>query len=340
MRGAVVVAIVLASAAVTHAEPKAIEYQSKAMGTNVHLWIWTDRQEEAAKTEHDIEVEMKRLDAEMTIWTPDSEISKVIAAAGVKPVKVSDETIEVVSRAQDVSKRSGGVFDITVGAFQGVWKFDQNMDGTLPDPKLVAERLKLVNYKDLIVDPVKKTLFLRRKGMAITLGGIAKGYAVDKCVAIIKAHGFSDFMFQAGGDMYIAGTKSGVNWKVGIRDPRGKDGTYFAVAPIQDHSFSTSGDYERGFVKDGKRWHHILDPRTGFPATASRSVTIRAKDAFTADAWSKVMFIYGWEEGSKIIAREKLEDFGVAWVDDKNEVHVTPDLQQDLIMLSKPTPGI
>ncbi len=342
MRGAVVAALVatFACASSASAKPGLITYKSKAMGTNVTLWLWTDRQEDAAKVAQAVDTEMKRLDAEMTIWRPDSEISRVIAAAGIKPVKVSDETIEVVSRAQDVSKRSAGVFDITVGAFQGVWKFDENMDGTLPDPKLVAERLKLVNYKDLIVDPVKKTLFLRRKGMAITLGGIAKGYAVDKCVAIIKAHGFDDFMFQAGGDMYIAGTKSGVSWKVGIRDPRGKDGTYFAVAPIQDHSFSTSGDYERGFVKDGKRWHHIIDPRTGFPATASRSVTVRAKDAFTADAWSKVMFIYGWEEGSKIIAREKLEDFGVAWVDDKNEVHVTPDLQKDLIMLSKPTPGI
>ncbi len=342
MRGAIVVALVVACAFASpaSAKPDLITYKSKAMGTNVTLWLWTDRQEEAAKVAQAVETEMKRLDAEMTTWTPDSEISKVIAAAGMKPVKVSDETIEVISRAQDVSKRSGGVFDITVGAFQGMWKFDQNMDGTLPDPKDVAQRLKLVNYKDLIVDPVKKTVFLRRKGMSITLGGIAKGYAVDKCVAIIKAHGFKDFMFQAGGDMYISGTKSGQNWKVGIRDPRGKDGTYFAVAPIEDHSFSTSGDYERGFVKDGKRWHHILDPRTGFPATASRSVTIRAKDAFTADAWSKVMFIYGWEEGGKIIAREKLDDFGVAWVDDQNQVHVTPDLQKDLIMLSKPTDGI
>jgi len=340
MRGALALAIVLACASIAHGKPGIIQYESKAMGTNVHLWLWTDRQVEAAKVAQAVDAEMKRLDAEMTIWTPDSEISKVIAAAGVKPVKVSDETIEVVSRAQDVSKRSNGVFDITVGAFQGVWKFDQNMDGTLPDPRLVAERLKLVNYKDLIVDPVKKTLFLRKKGMAITLGGIAKGYAVDKCVAIIKAAGFTNFMFQAGGDMYIAGTKSGVNWKVGIRDPRGKPGEYFALAPIMDHSFSTSGDYERGFVKDGKRWHHIIDPRTGMPATASRSVTIRAKDAFTADAWSKVMFIYGWQQGTEIIAREKLEDFDAAWVDDKNEVHVTPALQQDLVMLKKPTPGI
>jgi thiamine biosynthesis lipoprotein len=114
----------------------------------------------------------------------------------------------------------------------------------------------------------------------------------------------------------------------------------FAVSPIRDHSFSTSGDYERGFVKDGVRYHHILDPRTARPATESRSVTIRAKDAFTADAWSKVMFIYGWKTGLDIIKREKLDDFEVVWVDKTNEVHMTPGIQAVLKMLHPPTDGI
>jgi len=126
----------------------------------------------------------------------------------------------------------------------------------------------------------------------------------------------------------------------GIRDPRGARDSMFAVTPIKDHSFSTSGDYERGFVKDGVRYHHILDPHTGQPAHASRSVTIRAKDAFTADAWSKVLFIDGWEEGLKIIKDNKLDDFEVVWVDDQNKVHTTPGIDQDLKRLKDPTPGI
>ena len=114
----------------------------------------------------------------------------------------------------------------------------------------------------------------------------------------------------------------------------------FAVAPVKDHSFSTSGDYERGFVKDGVRYHHILDPRTGQPARASRSVTIRAKDAFTADAWSKVMFIDGVEVGRKIIKDNKLDDFEVVWVDDHNKVSTTPGIVKDLRQLKEPTAGI
>jgi thiamine biosynthesis lipoprotein len=113
----------------------------------------------------------------------------------------------------------------------------------------------------------------------------------------------------------------------------------FALAPVKDHSFSTSGDYERGFVKDGIRYHHILDPRTGQPARASRSVTIRAKDAYTADAWSKVMFIYGYPKGLELIKANHLDDFEVVWVDDKNEVHMTPGIKTVLKQIKDPTPG-
>ena len=213
------------------------------------------------------------------------------------------------------------------------------MDGSLPDPKDVKKRLANIGYKDIVLNKAKKTVMLKRKGMSITLGGIAKGYAVDKCVALIKKAGFNDFMVQAGGDMYISGKKGDAPWVVGIRDPRGKEGDLFAGMPIENHSFSTSGDYERGFVKDGVRYHHILDPRDGMPAHASRSVTIRAKDAYTADAWSKVMFILGWKAGMDTIKKYKLTDFEVVWVDDKNEVHMTPTIEKEIKIVHQPTPG-
>jgi FAD:protein FMN transferase len=327
------------SAAPPSAPPTKVQYSDHAMGTNVTVWLWTSDERGAAQASEAVFAEMKRLDKEMTTWLATSEVSQVNTAAGEKPVKVSAETFAVIARAVDVSKRTNGVFDITVGAFKGLWKFDDDMDGTLPDPAEVKRRLALVSWKDIALDAKQRTVFLKRKGMSITLGGIAKGYAVDKCVELLRKRGFNDFMMQAGGDMYIAGKKGNEPWRVAIRDPRGPPNTYFATSPIADHSFSTSGDYERGFVKDGVRYHHILDTRTGQPAHASRSVTVRAKDAFTADAWSKVLFILGPEASLALIKREKLTDFEAVWVDDKNRIVMTDGIKADVQVLKEPTPG-
>ena len=342
MKAALALAILMcASVAVAAPEPdRKFIYTGQAMGTVITVFIWGDDEVKAAKAAEAVFAEMKRIDGVMTTWTPTSEVSQINAAAGAKPVVVSQETFEVIARAQDVAKRTKGLFDITVGAFKGLWKFDQDMDGTLPAPAEVKKRLALVGYQHLVLDKKKLSVFLKKKGMSITLGGIAKGYAVDKCVKLLYDQGFTSFMVQAGGDMFVAGKKGADPWVVGIRDPRGasKD-AMFATAPVEDRSFSTSGDYERGFVKDGKRYHHILDPRTGQPAMKSRSVTVRAKDAFTADAWSKVLFILGPAESQKLIKREKLEDFEVVWIDDKNAVTMTPALKSVVTQLKPPTPG-
>ncbi|MGN6110808.1 MAG: FAD:protein FMN transferase [Kofleriaceae bacterium] len=317
-----------------------VERHGQAMGTAISVYFWTRDDAAANRAADAVFAEMKRIDAQMTTWTPDSEVSRINAAAGDHPVEVSESTFAVIERAQDIARRTRGVFDITVGAFKGLWKFDEDMDGTLPEPAEVKKRLALIGYRNVVLDKARRTVFLKKKGMSITLGGIAKGYAVDQCVKLLRDQGFTNFMVQAGGDMYIAGKKGTDPWMVGIRDPRSATGSYFAVAPIEDHSFSTSGDYERGFVKDGVRYHHILDPRTGQPARATRSVTIRAHDAFTADAWSKVMFILGPKEAKKVIAREKLSDFDAVWIDDRNEIQTTPGLEPALRLLKQPTPGI
>jgi thiamine biosynthesis lipoprotein len=321
--------------------PTKVQYTDHAMGTNVTVWLWTADERGAAQAAEAVFGEMKRLDKKMTTWDPDSEVSQVNTAAGVKPVKVSDETYTVIERAIDISRRSKGVFDITIGAFKGVWKFDEDVDGTLPDPADIKKRLALVAWKDIALGGKdgQRTVFLKRKSMSITLGGIAKGFAVDKCVELLRKRGFNDFMIQAGGDMYVAGSKSGDPWMVAIRDPRGTGNSFFATAPIENHSFSTSGDYERGFVKDGVRYHHILDPRTGQPARASRSVTIRAMNAFTADAWSKVLFILGPTASRDLIKREKLTDFEAVWVDDKNQIVTTEGIRTVMKVIKEPTPG-
>ena len=351
---AVVAALLAASAValpVTHAQPAGARpaeaapskwvHTTTAMGTSVMVTVWADDELAVARASEAAFEEIRRLDRMMTTWLPDSEISRINAAAGLGPrtaVKVSDETFAVIERALAVSKASHGIFDITVGSFAGLWKFDEDMDGTLPDPAEVKRRVKLVNWKDVIVDRKARTVRLRRKGMKITLGGIAKGYAVDRMAAVLERAGFSDFIVQAGGDMYVSGSKDATPWVVGIRDPRGPREAMFAVAPVRDHSFSTSGDYERGFVKDGVRYHHILDPRTGQPARRTRSVTIMAKDAFTADAYSKVLFILGPEAGLKFAAT--IPDFAAVFVDHDNHITMSPGLEKQLTILHAPTPGI
>nr|HEX4318842.1 FAD:protein FMN transferase [Kofleriaceae bacterium] len=314
------------------------------MGTKITVFVWTDDEAKAVRANKLVLDEIKRLDLLMTTWhrdgVPDGEVIQINNAAGDHPVVVGDETYAVIARAMDVSKRSGGVFDITVGGFKGLWKFDEDNDQTIPDMAEVKKRLAVIGWQNIEMDPAKKTVFLKKKGMAITLGGIAKGYAVDKASQKLKDAGYKSFIVQAGGDMYVAGDKDGDPWTVAIRDPRGPEGSYFAGAPIKDHSFSTSGDYERFVIKNGVRYHHILDPKTGMPATASRSVTIRATDAFTADAWSKVMFIDGPALGMEVIKKEGLQDFEAVWVDKDNKVKMTSGIQQVLRILKEPSAGI
>ena len=299
-------------------------FQAHSMGTVVDLTLWSDDASGASAAAEAVFAEFRRIDQLMSNWVDASDVSKINAGAGVTAVAVGDETLKLIQFAQSVSKKSGGAFDITVGAYRGLWKFDEDIDGTIPSARDVAARRKLTGWRDVVVDPKKKTIKLRRKGMAITLGGIAKGYAVDRAVSLLRGRGFNDFIMQAGGDLYVSGTKGGQKWRVGIRDPRGGRDTPFAITELSGRTFSTSGDYERGFVKDGVRYHHILDPKTGQPARLCRSVTVSAKDALTADAWSKPLFILGPERGLKLL--KTLPDLQAVFIDAKNQIRTTPGL--------------
>jgi thiamine biosynthesis lipoprotein len=299
-------------------------FQAQSMGTLVDLTLWTDDAAGAQAAAQAVFEEFHRLDQLMSNWVETSDVSRINAAAGVKPVPVSDETMRIIVLSQKVARKTGGAFDITVGAYRGVWKFDQDLDGTLPAAGDVAARRKLTGYRDVVADPVRHTVKLRRKGMAITLGGIAKGYAVDRAAAILRDRGLANFIVQAGGDLFVSGTKGDQKWRVGIRDPRGARDATFALTELENRTFSTSGDYERGFVRDGRRYHHILDPRTGYPTQGCRSVTVIAKDGLTADAWDTALFVLGAERGLKLA--EKLPDIQAVFVDSKNHVKVTPGL--------------
>ena len=325
-----------------HRTPARVAVEAKAMGTHLLLAAYTsDAHDEAAIRAMfgKALAEIDRLEGLMTTWREDSEISRINAAAGKSAVTVSPETLAVIEKSVWMSERSEGVFDITFEAMHGLWKFDQDLEETVPDQAAVLAAKKLIDFRRIKIDKSARTVMLEKPGMRMSLGGIAKGYAVDAAARVLRAEGLDAFFVQAGGDLFVQGKKpDGSRFRVGVRDPRGKDANdYFAMLEVEDHAFSTAGDYERGFVKDGHRYHHIIDPRTGYPATASRSVTIWAKDAFTADAIDDAVFILGPEKGLKLV--DALDDAGAVIVDAHNKVWVSDKLRDKLQVLRPPTDG-
>lgn len=282
--------------------------------------------------------ELARIESLTTSWRDDSDVSRVNAAAGKSAVVVAPETMEILKKSLWLAERSEGAFDITVGVFKGLWKFDEDKDGTLPRPAEVKKRLRLVGWRDVIVDEAARTVRLRRAGQRINLEGVAKGYAVDAAVRAIRAAGVHNFIVKAGGDLFASGRRPDREWRVGIQDPRGPRGQVIFDLLLSDRAFNTSGDYERFIVKDGTRYHHILDARTGFPSRMARGVTLLAPDAFTADALDTAVFVMGPERGLKLLAEHPGVEAVI--VDANNRVHVTPGLEGRIRKRADPTPGI
>jgi thiamine biosynthesis lipoprotein len=319
----------------TNAHPSVVERSRVSMGTEVHISAWaTD--EAATVTAFDKAFdEFDRLDALMSTWKDGSDILRLNAAAGNAPVAVSAEVREVLHASQEVSEWTSGKFDVTFAALSGLWKFDHDIDGQVPDRSQIAPRLPLIDYRALQIDDRAGTASLTRAGMKVNLGGIGKGYAVDRAVTILRDAGLSDFMIQSGGDLFVAGRRGDRPWRVGIQDPRGFPDTTFAALELTDVALSTSGDYERFFIRDGRRYHHILDPDTGEPALRSRSVSIVAKTSTAADGLSTGVFILGGEEGMALI--EKLPDVEGVIVTAENKVLVSSGLKERLALLKAPT---
>jgi thiamine biosynthesis lipoprotein len=313
-----------------------VERSRLSMGSELRLTAWTNSGED--RTVEAFEAvfrEFDRLEALMSVWKPGSEVERLNAAAGLHPVPVSAEVMEVLQDARQISEWTGGKFDVTFGALSGLWKFDHDQDDRIPSPRDVAAKLPLVDYRELQLDRSTGTAYLAKTGMRVHLGGIGKGYALDRGAAILRARGFRDFMIQAGGDLYVAGTRGDRPWRVGIRDPRGAADRSFATLDLTDGTFSTSGDYERFFIDHGRRYHHILDPDLGEPARRSRSVTIVATRAVVADGLSTGVFILGGREGMDLI--ERLPEVEGVIVTDTNEVLVSSGLKGRMVLLAKPT---
>lgn len=305
-----------------------------AMGTQVQLTAWTDDAPAAEAAFAAAFAEFNRLENLMSTWREGSDVLRLNAAAGGDAVSLSPETMEVLQLARHYSELSQGKFDVTFGPLSGLWRFDQDQDNVIPDPAAVAARLPLIGWEDLAVDADAHTARLKRAGMSVHLGGIGKGYAVDRAAAILRANGLENFLIQAGGDMYAAGHPEGRSWRLGIQDPRGPPDDAFASLELTDSTFSTSGDYERYFLRDGRRYHHILDPDTGMPAMASRSVTIVARKAVDADALSTAVFVLGPDAGMRLI--EDLPDVEGVIVGADNQVRISSGLKNRVVVLSQP----
>ncbi|MEJ7733883.1 MAG: FAD:protein FMN transferase [Polyangiaceae bacterium] len=321
---------------------KQVTLEDKAMGTQVVITAYTspDVPEDALKPKLQKAFdEVRRLEALMTTWREDSEVSRINAAAGKASVALGPETFAVIGKSLWIARESDGVFDITFEAMKGLWKFDEDKLDRIPDKAAVDAARKLIDWRKIEVDAAARSVRLGAK-QRINLGGIAKGYAVDAAARVLLAEGLKGFFIRAGGDLYVRGRKpDGHPFRVGVRDPRhANPNEFFAMIEVEDHAFSTAGDYERFFIEGGKRYHHIIDPRTGWPATASRSVTIWAKDAFTADAIDDAVFILGPERGLALV--ESIDDCGAVIVDAHNKVWMSKRIQDKVFQTHPPTDGI
>ena len=307
------------------------------MGSSLKLGIPTTDPAAAEQAFDAVFAEFNRLDALLSVWKPGSDVLRVNGAAGIEPTTVGDDTMAVLEIAKQISEWTEGTFDVTFGAMADIWKFDHDQDNRVPSREEVDARRPLIDYRAIHLDPPGHTALLERHGMKIHLGGIGKGYAVEKAVGILRDRGFKDFLIQAGGDLYVGGMANGRPWRLGIADPRAPEKS-FGTLDLSDGTFSTSGDYERTFIKDGVRYHHIIDPRTGYPATGMRSVTIVTNRPVLADGLSKGVFILGPARGMALV--ERLPDVEAILVTDKNEVLVSSGLKDKFRQTSPPTDGL
>lgn len=294
--------------------PGIVDRVGTAMGTRISLRVCPGERgpEAAAKAIDGALAEVDRLEKLWSTWIPTSEISRLNAAAGTgSRTPLSPETYGLLRAAVAGSEASGGLFDVTFAPLGSLWTFDTPPGSheptrlvRVPTPEEIEARRALVGWRGLSLRQAKRggTALLARKGMAVHLGGIGKGAAVDRMAGILVAAGFRDFCVQAGGDLYCGGQNGPRPWRVGIQHPRLRE-KLIGTLDLRDAAFSTSGDYERFAIIDGKRYHHILDPRTGMPATASQSATVMAKSALEAEVLTKTAFILGGEAGLAALAK-------------------------------------
>ncbi|HEB59360.1 MAG TPA: FAD:protein FMN transferase [Gammaproteobacteria bacterium] len=293
--------------------------EAAIMGTRVAVELWHEDPAAARAAMDAVLTEMRRIDAAMSPLRTDSELARLNREAARHPVEVSAELYDLIARAQRFSRLSDGAFDITFASVGHLYDFRR---GIAPDAAQIAAALPGIDYHQVILEDGHRIRFARPE-VVVDLGGIAKGHAVDRAIALLQARGIREALVSAGGDSRILGDHHGRPWTIGIRDPYREKGSA-VVLPLSNTALSTSGDYERFFMRDGVRFHHILSPRTGRPVHGTRSVTILGPDATTTDALSTTVFVLGAEAGLALI--ESLPGIEAVLIDDQGRLHFTRGL--------------
>jgi len=270
------------------------------MGTRITVELWADDQAKGDRGIDAVLQEMRHIDDSMSTYKPTSEVSQVNARAAEGPMHISKELFDLLTTALEYSVITEGAFDITYASVGYLYDFRKHVR---PDDAQIARALPAVNYRHVILDPKNQTVQFSQKGVRIDLGGIAKGYSVDRGIEVLKSLGFTRAYVGAGGDSRIIGDRFGQPWIVGIRDPTKGEGNVIARIPLVDAAISTSGDYERFFEEKGVRYHHIIDPHTGHSASKVRSATIIGPFATRTDGLSKTAFVLGPDKAMEIYNR-------------------------------------
>ena len=296
----------------------------KLMGCGFRVVVVTDDQDNAEKYIDAAENEMHRIEKLISSWDPNSQTSEINRNAGLRPIKVDKELFDLIERAQKISKLTDGAFDISYASMDRIWKFDGSMT-EMPSQEKIKASVSNVGYQNIILDPNEHTVFLSKKGMKIGFGAIGKGYAADKAKALLQGKGVTAGIINASGDMNTWGKQpDGSPWYVAITNPLNKKNA-FAKLPVIDQSVVTSGNYEKYVEFDGKRYGHIINPKSGMPTSGIISVSIFAPSAELADALATSVFVMGIEAGLDRI--NQLPQIECIIIDDQGDIHKSSNIK-------------
>jgi thiamine biosynthesis lipoprotein len=292
------------------------------MGTQAKVQLWYEDAEKAKQLISAVENEMERINQTMSPYIATSDLSIINQYAATKPVQTSSELFKLLEAAKDISRLSDGAFDITYASVGYQYQYRNKIK---PNEQNITDNLNKVNFQRIILDKKNQTVSFSIEGMKIDLGGIAKGYAVKRCLTLLKKSGIEYGLVSAGGDTGLLGDKLGQPWIVGIKHPRAENKMAVHL-PLENEAISTSGDYERYFIEDGVRYHHILNPKTGKSAKEVVSVSVIGADPTVVDALSTTLFVLGLKPAMKLI--NTLEGYEAIIIDKQQTLHFSKGLTQ------------
>lgn len=301
--------------------------------TSVQLQIFNENKKAAMDHAFDY---MAHVQDVFTTNKEGSDVKKINDAAGDHPVKVNSDTINLVERGIEIGNGSHGLFDITIGALTNLWQIGTDQ-ARVPSESEIKQALPLVNYKDIVLDEANQTVFLKRKGMRLELGGLSKGYIGSQVVDLLKAEGVTSAIANLGGNVALVGNHPThqAGWTIGIQDPdKARNQVVGSQVANPDTVVVTSGIYEQFLEKDGKTYHHIIDPRTGYPlANNVASVTVFAPTSFDGDSYSTALFMMGIEDGLKFINQKP--GYEVVYIDKEHHVYLSDGLKDTFKLTNK-----